>query len=182
MIKAFFRKLWHDFKDMFHFRPLHFIGWLLVWGVPLGYVAYVAYQPHDAWSWLSTGGMILVILFILIYFLKFKSFAKRKIAEEKTVERVSFAKMNLFRLSILNIFDTLIKIGTIVLAYLGFKWIISASALALALLEVLFWAEIIGHGFYLFDFMFHIGREQLDLEALTPTPTPAPAPQNRQNP
>lgn len=165
MFKAFFRRMWQDFKGMFHFRPLHFIGWLLVWGVPIAYVAYIAYNPHDTWSLFSAGGIILLVLVIVVYFLKFKAFAKRKIAEEKTVERVAFAKMNVFRLSILNIFDAIIKIATIVLAYLGFQWLITASQNAITLLEVLFWAEIIGHGFYLFDFMLHIGREQLDLEA-----------------
>ena len=73
--------------------------------------------------------------------------------------------MNLFRLSALNIFDALIKLATIVLAYFGFQWLITASQNAITLLEVLFWAEIIGHVFYLFDFIFNIGREQLELES-----------------
>ena len=165
MVRAFFRKLWHDFKGMFHFRPLHFIGWLLVWGVPLGYIVYVAWQPHEVISYFTTGGLLLLIIVILLYFLKFRSFAKRKIAEEKTVERVAFAKMNLFRLSALNIFDALIKLATIVLVYMGFQWLITASQNAISLLTVLFWAEIIGHTFYLFDFIFNIGREQLELES-----------------
>lgn len=150
---------------MFRFRPLHFIGWLLVWGVPFGYIVYVAWQPHDVVSYFTTGGLLLVILVIVLYFFKFRSFAKRKIAEEKTVERVSFAKMNVFRLSFLNIFDALIKLGTIVLVYMGFQWLITASENAISLLTVLFWAEIIGHTFYLFDFIFNIGREQLELES-----------------
>ena len=150
---------------MFHFRPLHFIGWLLVWGTPLGYVVYVAWQPHNAVSYFTTGGVLLLILVIVLYFFKFRAFAKRKIAEEKTVERVSFAKMNVFRLSLLNIFDALIKLATIVLGYMGFQWIITASQNAISLLTVLFWAEIIGHTFYLFDFIFNIGKEQLELES-----------------
>lgn len=164
-VKALFRKYGEDAKKKARPRPLRIVGFILKWVIPLAYVVFILYDPTEKISWLRTGGMGLLVVFILVYFFHWKKKLHDALLMEKTVERLDFAKMNSIKLSIYYIIDTAIKLATLGIVYWLMWQIYQMSQFTLVLLNIILWCEIIGHGICLVDFLLNIGQEQLDEEA-----------------
>jgi hypothetical protein len=164
-VNALFRKFKEDAQKKARPRPLRVVGFVLKWVIPLAYVIFILYDPTDKVSWFKTGGMAVIVLFIIIYFFRWKKKMHDAMIIEKSAEKLVFAKMNSIKLSLFYIIDSVIKIGTLGIVYWLMWEIYQASQFTLVLLNVLMWCEIIGHGLCLIDFFLNIGQEQLDEEA-----------------